>query len=46
MSYLPSELAVEGTELAVEYFGERYPVRVAVVGATPLFDPANLRVKG
>jgi glycine cleavage system aminomethyltransferase T len=46
MSYLPVELAEVGTELAVGYFGERYPVRVAVVGSTPLFDPDNARMKG
>ncbi len=33
MAYLPPEQAVEGTRLAVEYFGERYPVTVAVAGA-------------
>ena len=45
MSYLPPEQAVEGTRLAVEYFGERYPVTVAVAGATPLFDPDNARIR-
>jgi len=45
MAYLPPELAVAGTRLAVEYFGERYPVTVAVAGATPLFDPDNLRIR-
>jgi len=30
---------------AVEYLGERYPVTVAVAGATPLFDPAGSRVR-
>ena len=45
MAYLPPERAVPGTELSVEYFGERYPVTVAAVGATPLFDPANERVR-
>ena len=41
MAYLPPEQAVVGTRLAVQYFGERYPVTVAVAGSTPLFDPAN-----
>ena len=41
MAYLPPEQAVEGTELAVEYLGERYPVTVAVAGPTPIFDPEN-----
>jgi glycine cleavage system aminomethyltransferase T len=45
MAYLPPAQAVEGTELAVEYLGERYPVTVAVAGSRPLFDPANERVR-
>jgi len=45
MAYLPTEQAVTGTALTVEYLGERYPVRVAVAGATPLFDPAGERVR-
>ncbi|HUZ87633.1 MAG TPA: FAD-dependent oxidoreductase [Candidatus Baltobacterales bacterium] len=45
MAYLPPELAVAGTALAVEYMGERYPVTVAVAGATPLFDPENTRIR-
>jgi glycine cleavage system aminomethyltransferase T/glycine/D-amino acid oxidase-like deaminating enzyme len=45
MAYLPPEQAVVGTKLAVEYLGERYPVTVAVAGATPLFDPANERIR-
>jgi glycine cleavage system aminomethyltransferase T len=44
-SYLPPEQAKLGTSLAVEYMGERYPVTVAVVGSTPLFDPDNTRMK-
>jgi glycine cleavage system aminomethyltransferase T len=45
MAYLPPDQAVEGTELDVEYFGERYPVTVAVAGSTPLFDPDNNRIR-
>jgi glycine cleavage system aminomethyltransferase T len=45
MSYLPPEYATEGTKLLVEYFGERYPVTVAVAGSTPLFDPENARIR-
>jgi heterotetrameric sarcosine oxidase gamma subunit len=45
MAYLPADRAVAGTSLAVEYVGERYPVTVAVAGATPLFDPANERIR-
>src|SRR5204862_1252518 len=32
LAYLPHDQAVEGTKLTVEYFGERYPVTVAVAG--------------
>ena len=46
MSYLPPAHAVEGTKLVVEYFGEQYPVTVAVAGSRPLFDPENLRIRG
>jgi glycine cleavage system aminomethyltransferase T/glycine/D-amino acid oxidase-like deaminating enzyme len=45
MAYLPPDRAVAGTTLAVEYLGERYPVTVAAVGPTPLFDPANERLR-
>jgi glycine cleavage system aminomethyltransferase T len=45
MSYLPPEYAKVGTKLAVEYFAEHYPTTVSVVGSTPLFDPANERMK-
>jgi glycine cleavage system aminomethyltransferase T/glycine/D-amino acid oxidase-like deaminating enzyme len=44
-SYLPPEQAVVGTKLQVEYFGERYPVTVDVVGSSPLFDPTNERIR-
>jgi glycine cleavage system aminomethyltransferase T len=45
LSYLPPDQAVVGTPLVVEYMGEHYPVTVAVAGSTPLFDPANERVR-
>jgi glycine cleavage system aminomethyltransferase T/glycine/D-amino acid oxidase-like deaminating enzyme len=46
MAYLPPEHAVEGsTELAVLTMNERFPVTVARVGATPLFDPENARIR-
>jgi glycine cleavage system aminomethyltransferase T len=46
MSYLPPEHAVEGsTDLAVEYMTERFPVTVDVVGARPIFDPENTRIR-
>ena len=45
MAYLPLEHAQEGRSLFVEYFTERYPVTVAVVGARGLFDPHNQRTR-
>jgi glycine cleavage system aminomethyltransferase T/glycine/D-amino acid oxidase-like deaminating enzyme len=45
MAYLPPDAAKVGTPLLVEYLGERYPVTVAVAGATPLFDPDNSRIR-
>jgi hypothetical protein len=45
MAYLPPDQAVEGNGLLVEYFGERYPVTVAVAGSTPLLDPTNDRIR-
>ena len=45
LAYLPHDQAVEGTKLTVEYFGERYPVTVAVAGSAPLFDPQNERIR-
>ncbi len=45
MTYLPPEFATVGTKLVVEYFGEHYPVTVAIAGATPLFDPDNARIR-
>jgi glycine cleavage system aminomethyltransferase T len=45
MAYLPPAQAVAGTPLTVEYMSELYPVTVAVAGATPLFDPANERIR-
>ena len=45
LAYLPPELAQAGTQLAVEYMTELYPVTVAVVGNRPLFDPENERMK-
>jgi glycine cleavage system aminomethyltransferase T/glycine/D-amino acid oxidase-like deaminating enzyme len=46
MSYLPPEQAVSGTQLAVRYMGELYPVTVRSTDSTPLFDPTNARVRG
>jgi hypothetical protein len=45
MAYLPPEQAVEDNDLAVMYMNELYPVKVAVVGSTPFFDPKDERMK-
>jgi glycine cleavage system aminomethyltransferase T len=45
MSYLPSEYAAEGEQLAVRYMNELYPATVAVVGSRPIFDPGNARIR-
>ena len=45
LAYLPSEQAVIGTELAVSYMEELYPVVVRSVDATSLFDSANERMR-
>ena len=45
LGYLPPEYAKPGTKLAVEYFGEQYPVTVEIVGSRPLFDPNDERMK-
>ena len=45
LAYLPPEQAVVGTELAVEYMSERFPVTVDVAGSTPIFDPENARIR-
>ena len=45
MAYLPPAEAVVGTELAVSYMEELYPVRVVSADATPAFDPANERMR-
>ncbi|MBI2975383.1 MAG: FAD-dependent oxidoreductase [Chloroflexi bacterium] len=45
LAYLPPDYAKAGTKLLVEYFGEHYPVTVAVAGNAPLFDPENKRMK-
>jgi glycine cleavage system aminomethyltransferase T len=45
MSYLPPSEAVVGNQLAVSYMEQLYPVTVAAADATPLFDPANERIR-
>lgn len=46
LAYLPPEYAKVGTKLSVEYFCEKFPVTVEVVGAAPLFDPNHDRLRG
>lgn len=43
LAYLPWSYCRQGSRLAVEYFGETYPVEVAAVGYRPLYDPENLK---
>ena len=43
LAYLPWANCQTGRRLDVEYFGETYPVEVAAVGYTPLYDPENLK---
>jgi glycine cleavage system aminomethyltransferase T/glycine/D-amino acid oxidase-like deaminating enzyme len=46
MAYLPEHLAKPGAAgLMVECMGERFGVDVEVAGSTPLFDPANERLR-
>lgn len=45
MAYLPPEQARVGTELAVSYMEELYPVTVVSADATAPYDPANERMK-
>ena len=46
LAYLPPRARPRSaTELAVSYMEELYPVTVGSVDSTPLFDPANERIK-
>ncbi len=45
LGYLPAALAQEGRNLRIMYQNELFPVKVARVGAKPLFDPDDLRMK-
>ncbi|MGC4112972.1 MAG: FAD-dependent oxidoreductase [Nocardioides sp.] len=45
LAYLPPEQAEIGTELAVSYMEELYPVVVRSIDATPVFDPSNERMR-
>ena len=43
LAYLPWAYCQEGRTLAVEYFGESYPVEVVGIGYKPLYDPDNAK---
>ena len=45
LAYLPPSEATLGKQLAVSYMEELYPVTVASVDATGLFDPTNERIR-
>ncbi|MCB1420413.1 MAG: FAD-dependent oxidoreductase [Zhengella sp.] len=45
LGYIPHSHAVEGRSLAIEYFGETFPVTIAAVGYNALYDPENNRPK-
>ena len=45
MGYLPYEYCEEGRELHIQYFNERYPVKVQGVGYKPLYDPKSEKQK-
>ena len=45
LAYLPWSHCQEGLKLAVEYFGETYPVEVVSIGYKPLYDPTNSKPK-
>ena len=46
MAYLPPALAVDGTDLLVNYMNESYPVKVVSAGSTPVFDPIRCSDEG
>ncbi|TYL51921.1 FAD-dependent oxidoreductase [Nocardioides sp. BGMRC 2183] len=45
LAYLPPDRARVGTELAVSYMEELYPVTVICADATAPFDPENARIR-
>jgi len=45
LGYLPHGYCEEGRALEIEYFNQKFPVEVAAVGAKPLYDPTNARMK-
>lgn len=45
LGYLPYDYSEKGRALEIEYFNQKFPVEVAAVGAVPLYDPENKRMK-
>lgn len=45
MGYLPHAYCEEGRTLEVEYFNQKFPVKVEGVGMKALYDPTNGRMK-
>ena len=45
MGYLPTDRAVEGERVLMEYFGCFFPAKIVSVGYGALLDPANERVR-
>ena len=43
LAYLPWAYCQEGRRLAVQYFGETYPVEVVGIGYRSLYDPDNAK---
>jgi glycine cleavage system aminomethyltransferase T/glycine/D-amino acid oxidase-like deaminating enzyme len=45
LGYLPHAYCEEGKMLEIEYFDQKFPVRVDAVGMKSLYDPTNARMK-
>ena len=45
LGYLPHDWCEEGRALEIEYFNQKFPVRVEAVGMKALYDPTNERMK-
>jgi glycine cleavage system aminomethyltransferase T len=46
LAYLPPDQASIGSQLAVSYMEELYPVTVGSIDSTSLFDAGNDRIRG
>ncbi|WP_420549936.1 GcvT family protein [Curvivirga sp.] len=45
LGYLPQDYCEEGRELEIEYFNQKFPIKVEAVGMKSLYDPTNARMK-